>query len=117
MSKPVVDPSQPVDYASSGVPSNYACHKCNKTGVKLWRDYQTFLENQTLLCADDAAAEQQEDISTMQPDGKYTSDLGRPTDQIGWRIPAIPTAENDTFWGYTSVPPEGCAWWDRLPVR
>ncbi len=37
------------------------------------------------------------------------------TDQIGWRMPAVPTAENDTYWGYTSVPQAGCDWWHRLP--
>ena len=39
----------------------------------------------------------------------------RQTDQIGWRVPAVPTEENDTYWGYTSVPQPGCDWWANLP--
>lgn len=38
-------------------------------------------------------------------------------DSIGWLVPAIPTEDGDTFWGYTSVPQAGCAWWHRLPYR
>ena len=37
-------------------------------------------------------------------------------DQIGWLVPAVPTEEGDTFWGYTSVPEPGCQWWYRLPA-
>lgn len=113
----VVDPAQPVDYSSSSTPSSYTCGGCGKTGVKLWRDYQTFLDHQTLRCADCAAANQGKDISTMQQSGSYQSPDGFPTDQIGWLVPAVPTEENDTFWGYTSVPAAGCEWWARLPIR
>lgn len=112
----VVDPTHPVDYASLVTPPNYRCGTCGATGCKLWRDYQTFLEHQTLLCARCAAEEQEKDISDIDECGQIESDLVGRTDQIGWRIPAVPTEENDTFWGYTSVPEEGCQWWDRLPT-
>ncbi len=36
-------------------------------------------------------------------------------DQIGWLVPAVPVAEGDTYWGYSSVPDAGCQWWYRLP--
>jgi hypothetical protein len=36
-------------------------------------------------------------------------------DQIGYRIPAVPVG--DTFWGYSSVPAAGVAWWRALPTR
>ena len=39
---PIVDSGQPVDYSSTTTPTSYACTKCGKTGVKLWREYQTF---------------------------------------------------------------------------
>jgi hypothetical protein len=38
------------------------------------------------------------------------------TDQIGWMVPAVPTPDGDTFWGYTSVPLEGVLWWKALPT-
>ncbi len=41
---------------------------------------------------------------------------GEKTDQIGWRVPAVPTEENDTYWGYTSVPTPGVDWWQNLPA-
>lgn len=39
------------------------------------------------------------------------------TDTIGWRVPAVPTEDGEGFWGYSSVPPEGVAWWRALPTR
>jgi hypothetical protein len=146
----VVDPKHPVDYASSVTPSSYVCGECGARGVKLWRDYQTVLDHQTLLCLHCACAEQgkirtpTEDgaslytdvvhhwyrTADMSPDywNGYDPKEGPPsdaietktererTDQIGWRIPAVPTEANDTFWGYTSVPEAGCKWWNRLPT-
>jgi hypothetical protein len=43
--------------------------------------------------------------------GAYSSD------QIGGCVPAVPCEDALTFWGYTSVPSEGVAWWKRLPLR
>ena len=147
---PVIDPNHPVNYSKQSVPPNYQCGKCGVTGCKLWREYQAFLNNQSLLCLTCACLEQKtmrkptEDgcslytgkvhywyrTATSQPDcwNGYDPKDGPPqeaietktererSDQIGWRIPAIPTKENDTYWGYTSVPQEGCDWWYRLPT-
>ncbi|HEX8389883.1 MAG TPA: hypothetical protein VF597_00490 [Candidatus Saccharimonadales bacterium] len=112
----VVNPAELVDYSSSATPSSYVCGTCGKSGVKLWREYQTFLQNQALSCADCATKRFNVDISRMTDNGKHPSYLGH-TDTIGWLIPAVPTEENDTFWGYSSVPPNGCDWWTRLPLR
>ena len=38
------------------------------------------------------------------------------TNQIGWRVPAVPTEDGETYWGYTSVPQPGCDWWSNLPT-
>jgi hypothetical protein len=38
------------------------------------------------------------------------------TDQIGWRVPAVPTEDGKSYWGYTSVPQPGCDWWESLPT-
>lgn len=111
----VVNPSKPVDYSKTETPPSYKCGKCQATGCKLWRDYQTFLEHQSLLCATCAGQEQGKNVSDIDADGMRSSHYNR-TDQIGWRIPAVPTEENDTFWGYTSVPEAGCEWWRRLPT-
>lgn len=124
----IVDSTSPVDYATTKTPASYACTTCGRNGVKLWRDYQTFLNHQTLSCVDCACAAQNPPIDSALIDetGSHdhvftdnddkTVNLG-PTDTIGWLVPAVPTAENDTFWGYTSVPQNGCDWWDRLPLR
>ncbi len=111
----IVDPNQPVDYSSTAVPSNYHCHECKVTGVKLWREYQTFLDRQTLLCVTCAGKEQKKDVSTADDRGCITGEMGK-TDQIGDRIPAVLTEENTTFWGYTSVPDAGVNYWKRLPT-
>lgn len=112
---PIVDPAHPVDYSKLVAPPNYQCHSCGATGCKLWREYQTFLDQQSLLCAKCAAENQKESIDGIDAEGRRISDCGR-TDQIGWYIPAVPTEENDTYWGYTSVPEAGVRWWRSLPT-
>jgi len=146
----VVDPNHSVDYSKQKVPPNYKCGKCGATSCKLWRDYQTFLDHQSLMCLNCACREQNK-VRTTTEDGRllytdkvhywYRTAIMRPdhwcgydpkngppsdaietrtererTDQIGWRVPAVPTEGNDSYWGYTSVPQAGCDWWDRLPT-
>ncbi|MFC1638019.1 hypothetical protein ACFL2R_01205 [Patescibacteria group bacterium] len=104
------------NYAKGTVALDYNCDQCGALGVKLWREYQTFADCTELLCADCAAKDQNEDISTMQSDGRYMGKYGM-SDQIGGMMPAVPVEDEDTYWGYTSVPPEGCVWWRNLPNR
>lgn len=137
MTLPVPNPTGPVDYASTSVPGEYHCGKCGALGIKLWREYQTFLNHQSLLCAACACVEQSENgksysiiesasgvTVTTTYDAKLQPQLhamygGRDSggDQIGWRIPAVPTEDGVTYWGYTSVPQKGVDWWNRLPLR
>lgn len=113
---PVVDPTQPVDYSRAVTPSNYVCHGCRASGCKLWRRYQTFLSHQTLLCANCTARDQKKDITGINENGLYRGEAGGVTDSIGWFIPAVPTSENDTYWGYSSIPADGRKWWRSLPT-
>ena len=111
-----------VDYAGRTPPAGYRCAECGAHGVKLWREYQTFVEHQVLRCVDCACRDQKKDATTVGEDGRrllVEYDWGREqtSDQIGWLVPAVPTAEGDTFWGYTSVPEDGCRWWYGLPLR
>ncbi len=88
------------------IPRFYRCKDCGKHGVKLWRQYQTFAEHIRLLCVDCAEFNQNRKIDLSDHD------------QCGWLVPAVPTFEkNAPYWGYTSVPPEGVAWWKALPLR
>jgi hypothetical protein len=90
-----------VDY-SAPPPATYRCHRCGVGGVKLWRGYaSSFVE---LTCV--ACTEIEEGRTCGLPD----------TDQIGFRVPAVPTEGGETYWGYTSVPDDGVAWWHRLPL-
>lgn len=96
---------------------HYACTNCNARGVKLWRQYQTFLDNIELMCVDCAMKDQPDSVAAFQ---------AGESDQIGWLIPAVPTElpdemgfvpEDESFWGYTSVPDWGVKWWyDLAPV-
>jgi hypothetical protein len=133
-----------IDYKSKVAPTGYYCHTCKKQGCKLWREYQTFADYTELVCCDCAAASQEKDVSKIDRFGRYVSDLDSisrrerrrfarqnsgprrmhakriydgKTDQIGWRVPAVPTEDGTTFWGYTSVPLSGVHWWQRLPTR
>lgn len=123
-----------VDYASETPPKKYTCGACGARGVKLWREYNTFLDRNSLRCGDCACREAtangkhayavelrsdgsgRVDIACTNPDGTRDRIFGG-GDQISWRVPAVPTEEGDTYWGYTSVPRAGCEWWYRLPLR
>ena len=84
------------------IPADYKCSGCGAEGVKLWRGYgDSHIE---LQCGDCAAKSQNRDVDLTQGD------------QIGWRVPAVPDLRGG-WWGYTSVPAEGCAWWKALPLR
>lgn len=48
------------------------------------------------------------------PNIRFKSERER-MDQVGRLLPAVMTAEGDTFWGYISVPPDALAWWYGLP--
>jgi hypothetical protein len=94
-----------LDYSKVEVPDNYRCG-CGAHGVRLYREYQTFLDQQVLRCTKCALADQKQ----AKPDQPSAH-------SIGWLVAAVPTEENDTFWGYTSVPEPGVTWWNRLPVE
>jgi len=94
------------------MPSWYVCADCGKQNVKLWREYNTFMNDQVMRCWKCAAVNQNKVIQ-VSPNGKNDGDYG-PTDTIGWLIPAVPTVEGDTCWGFSSVPREGVAWWRAL---
>jgi len=106
-----------VNYYHGTVPPDYKCDDCGATGVKLWRKSHTFADYTQLLCAKCTGKLQKEDISTLDEDGMIISSIkgiGK-TDNIGWYVPAIPVPGDDTYWGYTSVPPDGATWWRKLP--
>ena len=88
------------------IPENYKCGHCGADGVKLWRKSATSepVLQQPLLCGDCTAMEQEHPL-----------DLSK-SDQCWGRCPAVPDLRGG-WWGYTSVPAEGCAWWDALPLR
>jgi hypothetical protein len=106
-------------YSLGIVPGGYQCGTCKKRGCKLWREYNTFLNHQALYCCDYAGKNQKKDISQIDERGKIPDpDLGGyGSDQIGWLVPAVPTQDGTTYWGYTSVPQDGCDWWYGLPTR
>ena len=116
----IVDKKQPFSYVAGEVPETYKCQICGQVHVKLWRKSNTFLNHQTLVCASC--------LSRMHKQGNFLpkliktkhgfhwtrNDRLQPSDQLGDFMPAVPTEENDTFWGYTSVPKAGCKWWNEL---
>lgn len=112
----------PVDYNSNVPPEQYKCHTCGAHGCKLWREYQTCADYTELACCNCAGKSQEKDVSDIDEEGKIPLDpehygSGMRCDQIGWRVPAVPTEEGDTYWGYTSVPEAGVNWWHRLPSK
>ena len=117
----IVNSKQPFTYVSGEVPETYKCQICGATHVKLWRQYQTSVECNTLICASCLSKMHKEKGFTpkfvpTKYGGRWTNRYGQQrSDSIGSYVPAVPTEENDTFWGYTSVPQAGCQWWNGLP--
>lgn len=105
-----------LDYNSRDVPDNYFCYVCGVQGCKMWRQYNTFLDHIELMCVDCARKDQNVKYRVNQ-DGKHRSEHTGMIDQIEFLVPAVPDEENETFWGYTSVPESGVQWWRRLPLR
>jgi hypothetical protein len=97
---------------------NYTCTGCGSCNCRLWRQYQTVLNHIELKCIDCALEEYAKDHPD-KPLPMVREYPGGPGDgdQIGWLIPAVPTSENDTFWGYSSVPQDRVDWWYSLPLR
>ena len=94
---------KPFQYSNQTTPDRYRC-ECGASGVRLYRRYQTMLDNQRLLCRACALKDQK------KTDPDLVSEHS-----IGWLVAAVPTEEGDTYWGYTSVPEAGVKWWDNLP--
>lgn len=108
-------PLGPVDYRA-GAPATYHCAGCGAHDCKLWRQYNVFASHIRLLCLDCAGRDQKLDL-IYDDDGRVLTTDGSRTDQIGSLIPAVPTEDGRTFWGYTSVPGAGVRWWQRLSTK
>lgn len=97
-----------------------ACGSCGARNCKLWRLSNTFLEHQSLYCVDCALTDQAQWLSPndgpVDLSGCRKTDYGS-SDQIGGLVPAVPTSDGSTFWGYTSIPSTGVKWWKELPLR
>lgn len=89
---------------------HYRCGECGATGVRLWREYNTFLNYQHLYCRTCAVKDQKKTPEDLEEYERIRCD------QIGWLVPAVPTRDGDTFWGYSSVPQGLCNWWFSLPT-
>jgi len=93
----------------------YVCNTCQASGVKLWRDYNTMACFNDLSCGDCAA--KKDGCEPPDEDGKVLDRGGVRSMTIGWLVPAVPTDDNTTFWGFSSVPEKGVFWWKSLPTR
>jgi hypothetical protein len=99
----------PLTEYATGPLDGYWCFGCRVEGVRLWREYSTVMPD--LLCVDCAEREQ----AAGHAPGWQSPHARGEGDQIGWMVPAVPCPGG--YWGYTSVPPEGIAWWESLPLR
>lgn len=100
-------------YFTGTVPHDYYCSACGVTGCKLWRTLDVHL-----VCCECATRSEGRDANEVDARGTLPSPVdGQRTDQIGWCMPAVPTPDNSSCWGYTSTPDHAVAWWRNLPTR
>jgi hypothetical protein len=64
-------------YASGATPKGYECAECGASGVKLWRQWNTFACYIRLLCLPCACADQKKPLLDPTEDGKglYTGEV------------------------------------------
>jgi hypothetical protein len=103
-------------YSTGEVPNDYKCSRCKTKGCKLWRQYNTMASVLKLMCGHCALKDQKKE-GPIDDQGFRISEVGGgiKCDQIGWLVPAIPCENEDTYWGYSSVPQDGVSWWRSLP--
>lgn len=98
---------------------DYRCCRCDAHGVKLWRDYQTFLEHLRLFCGPCALVEEKVG-GPIDEAGRLPSELWDGaegmTDMVGNLVPAVPYPDGSTFWGYSSAAETEIEWWRSLPL-
>lgn len=92
----------------------YKCKECGAENCKLWREYNVVASHNDLRCCP-CALKAEGRQGPVGQDGRLMSEYGL-TDQIGGLIPAAPTDDGETFWGYTSVPDDRVKWWKDLPT-
>jgi len=111
---------EPFSYQDKATPDGYRCHQCGATQRKLWRDIRVVATAIKLSCGS-CALSQEKVTGPIDNRGRvktfdFTNRDGELSDQIGGLLPAVPTEDGRTFWGYTSVPADACAWWRGLPL-
>lgn len=87
-------------------PIPYVCSDCGVSSVRLWRDYNTFLEHLKLRCC----------WCAMRHEGVTNYDPASRSGTIGSLVAARPT-EDGTFWGQCAGPQESVDAWFALPLR
>ncbi len=93
--------------ATIDVPVRYRCSQCWVVGVKLWRPPNCENPLKCAQCLTD---------KPVDAEGYVDGQFGK-SDQVGWYLPAVPTAEDpEAYWGYTSVPEDRVKWWRELPT-
>jgi Zn ribbon nucleic-acid-binding protein len=110
---------EPFRYDGKKTPAGYKCTKCGATDLKLWRYYNAFVSHQELFCVDcGLARDYQGGPKTTEVAEDGTHDFyGMRSTELNGLIPAVPTEDGETFWGFSSVPGDGVAWWKTLPLR
>lgn len=87
---------------------DYRCTYCGGTDCKLWR--HAHMAGDELICWV-CLEGRGHSINLADGDQVYKPDL----DDGSW-LPAVPTLHGE-WWGYTSVPPWWCSWWNALPDK
>jgi hypothetical protein len=93
-----------------------SCNKCGVTGVKLWREVHAYSHAPELLCVVHACESKEISPDEVDERGARPRGDGLTTDQIGWYVPAV-RADDDSWWGYTSIPQDAYDAWAALPTR
>lgn len=92
----------------------YECVGCGAKGVKLWREIHG-CDDGWIGCVS-CVMRKTGKVVVVDEDGVSTDSVHGRSDQICGKIPAVPTEDGRSFYGYSSVPEPGCRWWKALPL-
>lgn len=110
-------------YETQDAPADYVCEFCKAKGVKLWRGYNDFFPK--LSCFDCSIKNSNRFV--IQDIDTNGCSIAAPSEAevegsclevcLGWYNPAVPSEDNQAYWGLTSTPKEAWAWWKGLASR
>lgn len=92
--------------------SKRKCSICEKTGIKLWREYSSFQDHLSPTCFKCTIFEYP-NFDIQKSREKF---LEEKSDQLGDKLPYVTTDNGEYVYSYFSIPENSYNFWKNLPI-